>query len=74
MAGIRFSLDLFIPESVYDGWTATKKAAIRDRIRELKAAAVKVNAGQPNEEMTVRAVWHKCNHDTNGPCEAENEI
>ena len=26
------------------------------------------------EEMTVRAVWHKCNHDTNGPCEAENEI
>jgi len=38
------------------------------------ALAVKVNAGQPNEEMTVRAVYHKCLHDVGGACEPEQEI
>lgn len=76
MAGIRFSLDLFIPEVVYNAIPIAKKVAIRDRIRELKAYAVKINEGQPNEELTVRAVFHKCYHDENPPrpCELEQEI
>lgn len=38
-------------------------------------SAVKINAGAANEEMTVRAVWHRCHHDTGDQlCEAENEI
>ena len=63
MAGIRFNLDLFIPEAVYNSISATKKTAIRDRIRELKSYAVKINEGEVNEEMTVRAMFHICHHD-----------
>ena len=76
MAGIRFSLDLFIPESVYNAIPAAKKLAIRDRIRELKSFAVKINAGTDNEELTVKAVWHRCTHDESipKPCEPEQEI
>lgn len=75
MALIRFNLDLAIPEAVYNAIPTEKKLAIRDRIRELKTMAVKINAGQPNEEMTVRAVWHWCHHDTGDqPCEPEQEI
>ena len=74
MALIRFSLDLAIPEATYNAIPAAKKLAVRDAIRDLKALSVKINAGQPNEEMTVRAVWHRCHHDTGGSCEAEQEI
>ena len=76
MAGIRFRLDLFIPEAVYNAIPVATKTAIRGRIRELKAKAIKVNEGLPNEEMTVRATWHKCYHDENlnKPCEEEQEI
>jgi hypothetical protein len=74
MALIRFSLDLAIPEAAYNAIPAAKKLAVRDGIRDLKALAVKINAGQPNEEMTVKAVWHKCHHDTGTPCEREVEI
>jgi len=76
MALIRFTLDLAIPEDVYNAIPVTKKLAIRDRIRELKALAVKINAGQLNEENTVRAVWHRCHHDDIGniACEPEKEI
>jgi len=75
MSLIRFSLDLAIPEKVYSAIPADKKTAFRARIRELKALAVKINAGLPNEEMTVRAVFHICHHDTSDqPCEAEQEI
>ena len=76
MAGIRFSLDLFIPESVYDSISVATKVAIRDRIRELKAKAVKINEGLNNEEATIRSVWHRCHHDeeNNTPCEPEVEI
>ena len=76
MAGVRFSLDLFIPQAVYDAIPAAKKQAIRDRIRELRAFAVKVNAGMPNEEITIKAAYHKCYHDEAGnkPCEPEQEI
>ncbi len=74
MALIRFSLDLAIPEMVYNAIPAAKKLAARDAIRGLKALAVKINDGQSNEEMTVHAVWHRCHHDTGGSCEKENEI
>lgn len=76
MALIRFNLDLAIPETVYNAIPTEKKLAVRDRIRELKALAVKINEGQSNEEMTIKAVWHKCYHDENlnKPCEPEQEI
>lgn len=75
MALIRFVLDLAIPESVYNAIPAAKKTAIRDRIRELKALAVKINAGAANEEATVKATWHRCTHDEGNiqPC-IENDI
>ena len=74
MALIRFSLDLAIPEATYNAIPAAKKLAIRDAIRDLKALSVKINAGQVNEEMTIRAVWHMCHHDTGGSCEAEQNV
>ena len=74
MTLIRFNLDLAIPEDVYNAIPAAKKLEIRDRIREIKARAVKINAGLPEEEATVRAVWHRCHHDTRQSCEPENEI
>ena len=70
----RLSLDLAIPSEVYDSIPAAKKTAFRDAIRAMKALAVRINEGLPDEEMTVRAVWHKCHHDTGGSCEQENEI
>ncbi len=71
----RFMLDLAIPEAVYDAIPTAKKTAIRDRIRELKALAVKINAGADNEEATVKATWHRCYHDTGSQsCEPEQAI
>lgn len=76
MALIRFQLDLAIPEDVYNAIPAAKKIAARDAIRQLKALAVVVNAGQPNEEITVRADWHKCHHGETPAlsCEPRQEI
>jgi hypothetical protein len=71
---IRFDIQLAIPEDIYNSIPAAKKTAARDAIRGLKALAVKINAGLPNEEMTVKAVWHRCHHDTGESCEAEQEI
>ncbi len=34
-------------------------------IRKLKNLSSKINAGLPNEEMTIIAKRHTCNHDTN---------
>ena len=75
MALIRFMLDLAIPETVYVAIPSAKKLAIRDMIRELKSLAVRINAGASNEEMTVKATWHRCHHDSGDqPCEPEQEI
>ena len=74
MSYIRFTLDLAIPEAAYAAIPAATKTAIRDRIRALKALAVKINAGAANEEMTVKATWHKCHHDDGKPCEPEQDI
>ena len=65
---------LAIPEDTYDAIPVAIKTAFAIQVRALKALAVKINAGQPNEEMTVRAVWHRCHHDTGGKCEGDNEI
>ena len=71
----RFNLDLAIPEAVYAKIPATKKQTFVKIVREMKALAVKINEGLPNEEITVRAVWHRCHHDTGDrPCEPEEEI
>ncbi len=74
MAFIRFDIQLAIPEDVYNAIPTAKKLAARDAIRGLKTLAVKINAGTPNEEMTIKAVMHKCYHDTGGTCEPEQEI
>ena len=76
MAMIRFSLDLAIPFKVYDAVPTAKKTAFRDAVRAIKALAAKINEGKENEEMTVKAVWHKCYHDEDPtkPCGPEQEI
>ena len=74
MALWRCDIQLAIPEDVYNAIPLAKKQAARAAILTLKALAVRINAGQPNEEMTVRAVWHKCRHDEGKPCEPEQEI
>ena len=74
MSLVRFSLDLAIPQATYTNIPAAQKLAVRDRIRELKALAVKINAGLPNEEASVKATMHVCHHDTGGSCESEVDI
>uniref|UniRef100_A0A6M3JBR4 Uncharacterized protein n=1 Tax=viral metagenome TaxID=1070528 RepID=A0A6M3JBR4_9ZZZZ len=76
MSGVRFQLDLFIPQAVYDTIPSAKKLAFRDIIRAVKAFATKINEGAANEEMTVRAAWHTCGHDESPPqpCDPEQEI
>jgi len=72
----RCNIQLAIPLKVYDNIPATKKLAARDAIRNLKALAVKINTGQSEEEMTVKANWHICHHDESPPqpCGPEQEI
>ena len=71
----RLKLDLAIPSAVFDSIPDTQKTAFRDTVRKLKSYAVKINEGKDNEEMTVKAVWHRCHHDTGDqPCEPEEEI
>jgi len=75
MALIRFSLDLAIPEKVFDKIPLDRKIAFRNEVRALKSLAIRINEGLPNEEMTVKASWHKCYHDEGGkPCEPIQEI
>ncbi len=74
MALERFNIHLAIPQKVFDKIPVNRKLAFRDEVRALKALAVKINAGRPNEEMTVIAKRHTCHHDTNEPCESEVEI
>ena len=70
----RFTLDLAIPPIRYEALPAATKIAFRDLVRNLKALAVKINEGKPNEEMTVKATWHRCHHDEDKPCEPEQDI
>jgi len=70
----RFNLDLAIPSDVFDSIPDARKLAFRNEVRALKALSVRINEGLPNEEMTVKASFHKCHHDTGGSCESEQEI
>ncbi len=74
MALIRFSLDLAIPQDTYAAIPAATKTAFRDRVRALKALAVRINAGRPDEEASMKATWHVCRHDEHKPCDAEQDI
>ena len=73
MSYIRITIDLAFKQPL--------PTAVKNKLDELKALIVqgkayaeKINAGSPNEENTVRAVWHICRHDEgNEPC-VEQEI
>ncbi len=73
MSYLRFTLDVAVKQPL-PAALQTALPAIRQKIRDLKAYASKINEGQPNEEMTVKTKYHICHHDTNEPCEPENEI
>ena len=73
MSYLRFNLDLAIKQPIPNA-LKNKLPAIRHTIKELKSYASKINEGQDNEEITVKATWHLCKHDEGKPCEEENEI
>ena len=64
-----------IPLDVWENIPTARKIAFRDEVRAMKALAIKINEGEPNEEMTVSASYHICHHDTGDQlCEQEQEI
>ena len=69
MAFWRGQLDLAIPIEVWENIPLDRKIAFRDEVRALKALAVKINEGSPDEENTVKARWHTCRHDEHLPCD-----
>ena len=69
----RFQIDLAVREPL-PAVLERAMPAIRRAIRELKSYAEKINEGQVNEELTTRAVWHRCRHDIAQPCEPEQQI
>jgi hypothetical protein len=85
VAGLRFTLDLYIDEDPAGTLVAgvkiptalaTKIPAIRQAVRDLKVYAKKVNAGKVNEELTVKASYHICYHNEAivKPCAQEQDI
>lgn len=73
MSYLRIQTDLAIKEPIPQ-LLKDKLPAIRDAIRELKSYASIINKDADNEEMTIRAVWHICNHDIGEICTPEQEI
>ena len=74
MAGTRVNLDLFFADMTP---IEVNKAfpALLPAIRAAKAKASKINEGKDNEEITVKATFHICHHDTGDQaCEPEQEI
>lgn len=75
MSYLRFRLDLAIKEPIPQA-LKDKLPAIRREIRRLKSYASKINEGKGNEEITVTATYHICDHDNPAnrtPC-VEEEI
>ena len=70
----RFTLDLAIPAKTYDAIPKSVKDSFRDSVRAFKSHAVKINAGRPDEELTVKSTYHICKHDDGLPCDQEQEI
>ena len=71
---MRINIDLAIPENVFKKIPADRKQTFISEIRAMKQLAVKINEGKANEEMSVRAKWHRCGHDEGKACEPEQEI
>ena len=93
MASLRIEVSLSIPESATgttilktsDGTggitlpttLVTHLVALRNEVRLAKTYATKINEGEPNEEMTVKAIIRICHHDEgegHPQCEGEIEI
>jgi hypothetical protein len=83
MPGLRFTLDLYIKESAVGTVVAGVRIPtvlanaipdIRTKVRQLKGYATRINAGLPNEEITVNARYHVCHHEDAGPCDPEVDI
>jgi len=47
---------------------------IRNAIKQLAMYSERINTGRANEEDTVRAKFHICNHDINEPCGSEEDV
>ena len=73
MAHLRFNLDLALPMPLPQQ-LVDALPTIREKIRQLKAYAVRINEGQENEEASVRAVFHVCHHEDGVPCEEEEDV
>jgi len=93
MASLRLEILLSIPESptgtkiladndgsggiILPKVVVDKLKVVRSTIRDFKQYATKINEGEPNEEATIRAVFHICHHDegdNHPPCEEVQEI
>lgn len=73
MSLLRVNIDLAFPLPLSPA-VQTKLNALKGAIVKAKAYAVKINEGRVNEEISIRAVYHICKHDTGEPCEKEIEI
>ena len=73
MPYLRFKIDLAIKQPVSSSLTSNLPA-IKQKIRDLKTYATKINVGEDNEEDTVSAKYHICNHDIGKPCGKEYDI
>ncbi len=73
MAYLRFEISgavkMPLPQALQDALPT-----IKTKINQLKAYCEKINAGQPNEENTVRFKHHICRHDEGKPCDQEEDI
>ena len=73
MSYLRYTLELAFKEPLpvqlknrLKAWELATKAILPD--------AVIINEGQENEEMTVKAAYHICHHDTGDTCEPEIKL
>ena len=73
MAGTRVNIDLFFKDKT-PAQVNTEFPQLLPAIKAAKAKAAKINDGLANEEMTIKAEWHICHHDTGEACEETHEI
>ena len=66
-------IDIAVKEPI-PGALKGKMVMIRNAIKQLAMYSVRINAGKANEEDTVRAKFHICNHDINEPCGSEEDV
>lgn len=73
MPYLRFRLDLAIKKPLPSA-LQTALPNIKAKMLELKSYCEKINKGKANEENTIAAKFHICNHDIGGICDAEEDI